>query len=239
MGMLYRDEVLRVAENELGYREKATNRDLDSKTANAGTGNWTKYARDLWNADPRFYQSNKNGYDWCAVFVDWCVYEAAGRDAGRAQKALHYTGPYGAGCGPSVAYYKAAGAWHSAPEAGDQIFFGTESSVRHTGLVERVAGGRVYTIEGNADNMVKRRSYALTDPSILGYGRPAYDGAGKPTELPFRDMPKNAWYRDAAVWAYENGVAAGTDSTHFSPSKACTRAEVVTMLYRLNGLLEG
>ena len=61
MGMLYRDEVLRVAENELGYREKATNRALDSKTANAGTGNWTKYARDLWNADPRFYQSNKNG----------------------------------------------------------------------------------------------------------------------------------------------------------------------------------
>ena len=156
--------------------EKASNRDLDSKTGNPGTGNWTKYARDLWAAEPHFYQGPKNGYEWCTVFVDWCIYMASGRDSRRAQKALYYTGPYGAGCGMSVRYYQAAGAWHSAPEPGDQIFFGTASNVRHTGLVEKVENGMVYTIEGNSNHMVRRRTYALSDSSILGYGRPAYDG---------------------------------------------------------------
>ena len=40
-------KVLEVAENELGYIEKATNSNLDSKTANAGSNNYTKYGRDL------------------------------------------------------------------------------------------------------------------------------------------------------------------------------------------------
>ena len=233
MGKIYRDEVLRVAAEEVGYMEKASNRNLDSKTANAGSGNWTKYARDLWVADPHFYQGPKNGYDWCAVFVDWCVYEAAARDSARAQKALHYTGPYGAGCDASVAYYKAAGAWYQTPKSGDQVFFGTQSAVRHTGLVEKVEGSRLYTIEGNSSNMVCRKSYALTDASILGYGRPAYDGASKPSTLPFVDVKKNAWYYDAVVWAYENGITAGTDPTHFSPDKSCSRAELVQMIYKL------
>ena len=239
MANLYRDEVLRVAAEEVGYIEKASNQDLDSKTANPGAGNWTKYARDLWAADPHFYQGPKNGYEWCTIFVDWCVYVAAGRDSQRAQMALYYTGPYGAGCGPSVAYYKAAKAWHSAPMPGDQIFFGTESNVRHTGLVEKVENGKVFTIEGNADNRVKRRSYLLTDGSILGYGRPNYDGDKKPASLPFSDVPKNAWYRDAVQWAWEKGVTGGTGEDRFSPNKTCTRAEVVTMLYRLSGLPEG
>ena len=235
MGKIYRSEVLRVAAEEVGYKEKASNKDLDSKTANAGSGNWTKYARDLWAADPHFYQGPKNGFDWCAMFPDWCIYEASGRDAARAQAALYYTGPYGAGCGPSVSYYKQAGAWFNAPKAGDQIFFGNASAVRHTGLVEKEEGGKVYTIEGNSGNMVCRRSYALTDSSILGYGRPAYDGDSKPEELPFVDVPSDAWYHDAVVWAYENGITKGTNKTHFSPDRAITRAEVVQMLYQAAG----
>lgn len=236
MSKIYTSDVLRIASNEVGYKEKETNYDLDSKTANAGDGNWTKYARDLWAADPHFYQGPKNGFDWCTVFVDWCIYEASGRDAARAQAALYYTGPYGAGCGPSVSYYKQAGAWVSTPKAGDQIFFGSASSVRHTGLVEKVEGGKVYTIEGNSGNMVCRREYSLKDSSILGYGRPAYDGENAPEdETPFVDIRSGAWYFDAVCWAYGKGIVSGTDSTHFSPNKACTRAEIVQMLYKALG----
>lgn len=157
-----------------------------------------------------------------------------GRDSRRAQNALYYTAPYGAGCGMSVSYYKAAGAWHTSPRPGDQIFFGTADSVRHTGLVEKVENGKVFTIEGNSNNMVRRRSYALTDGSILGYGRPAYDGDSKPAAIPFVDVPDDAWYHDAVCWAYEKGLTVGTDFTHFSPQKACSRAELVQMLYRLD-----
>ena len=247
MSKIYAADVVNIAAEEVGYIEKATNKDLDRYTGNPGTGNWTKYARDLWAANPHFYQGPKNGYDWCAVFFDWCVYMAADMDSRMAQDALYYTGPYGAGCGPSVAYYQAAGAWNDrvynnrlfVPKPGDQIFFGSASSVQHTGLVERVEDGVVYTIEGNSDNMVRRRSYALNNSYILGYGRPKYDGDSKPTELPFVDVPDDAWYHDAVAWAYENGITAGTDPTHFSPYENCTRAQVVQMLYKLNLSLEG
>ena len=180
MGKLYADKVLAVAAAEIGYMEKASNAELDSKTANAGTGNWTKYARDLWAADPHFYQGPKNGYDWCACFVDWCLYMACG-DAQKAQEALCYTGPYGAGCKSSVMYYKEAGRFHTGtPLPGDQIFFHDPPS--HTGLVEKVEDGTVHTIEGNSSNQVRRRSYALGSSSIYGYGRPKYDGAVAPAD---------------------------------------------------------
>ena len=172
MSKIYISEVLRIAAEEVGYLEKATNDRLDDKTANAGPGNWTKYARDLWEAQPHFYQSCKNGYDWCAVFADWCRYMAGGKDALHAQAISFQTGPYGASCNFAVRYYKQAGAWYAAPQPGDQIFFGSANGAQHTGLVERVEGGVVYTIEGNSGNAVRRRSYSLTDSSILGYGRP-------------------------------------------------------------------
>ena len=57
-------KVLDQARAELGYHEKASNVNLDDKTANSGAGNWTKYARDL-AAIGNFYNGNKNGYAWC------------------------------------------------------------------------------------------------------------------------------------------------------------------------------
>ena len=185
MSKIYASSVLVVAAEEIGYLEKATNSQLDDKTANPGAGNWTKYARDLWAADPHFYQGPKNGYDWCACFVDWCLYTAAGKDAQAAQKALCYTGPYGAGCKSSVTYYKEAGRFHARsgyiPKPGDQIFFGTSAStVHHTGLVESVTAEKITTIEGNSGNAVKRRVYAIDSDQIYGYGKPKYDGANPP-----------------------------------------------------------
>lgn len=61
-------EVVAVAISQIGYKEKATNKNLDDNTANAGSANWTKYARDLYAA--KYYNGNKNGYAWCDVFVD-------------------------------------------------------------------------------------------------------------------------------------------------------------------------
>ena len=243
MSKLYVKDVLAIAAGEVGYLEKASNRDLDSQTGNPGTGNWTKYARDLWEAKPHFYQSNKNGFDWCAVFVDWCLYMAADQDARRAMDALCYTGPYGASCSFSVGYYRAAGRFHKEdPKPGDQIFFGSSDNIRHTGLVERVEFGLLTTIEGNADHAVRRRQYSLRDPEIFGYGAPIYDEwtAGAPEPKPpeplptqFKDVPADAWYTKAVVWAVEHGITKGTSATSFSPDAPCTRAQAVTFLYRL------
>ncbi|MDD7412271.1 MAG: hypothetical protein SOU13_13050 [Eubacteriales bacterium] len=74
------NRVLSVAEAEVGYLEKASNKNLDGKTENVGDKNYTKYARDL-DAIPGFYNGHKQGYAWCDVFVDWCFVTAYGRDA--------------------------------------------------------------------------------------------------------------------------------------------------------------
>ena len=247
MSKLYIDETLRIAAGEVGYCEKATNAELDSQTANAGNGNWTKYARDLWAANPHYYQSNKNGYDWCAVFVDWCIYMACGEDAVKAQNAMCYTGPYGAGCPSSVMYYREAGRFKGRltadPKPGDQIFFGTSDNIKHTGIVENVANGKVTTIEGNSSNKVRRRTYALTDSTIYGYGFPRYDGETAPKEpenaFPFVDVPEGKYYTEAVKWCWENGITAGTDATHFSPKAPVKRCDLCVMLKKLYDLMEG
>lgn len=168
-------KVLEVARGELGYCEKETNSQLDNPTANAGDGNYTKYARDLYAAG--YYQANKNGYAWCDVFHDYCHYIASGKDAELAQKITCQTGVYGAGCSWSAKYYKAQNRLYTSdPKPGDQIFFGTSiEKAEHTGIVEKVENGIVTTIEGNTSNKVARRTYQLTYAKIVGYGRPYYD----------------------------------------------------------------
>ena len=46
----------------------------------------------------------------------------------------------------------------------------------------------------------------------------------------------DGYYSEAVAWAVEAGITRGTDETHFSPDAECTRAQVVTFLYRsVNG----
>ena len=185
-------KVIAVAIAELGYLEKAGNAQLDDKTANAGSGNFTKYARDIDVNYPRFYNGAKNGYAWCDVFLDWCFITAYGYE--NALKLLcQPEGSCGAGCTFSMQYYQNKGRFHrSNPQPGDQIFFGNSTESTHTGLVEKVEGGAVITIECNTSDRVARRSYSLSDGSILGYGRPAYDsisgqGGSAPTIVLIRN----------------------------------------------------
>lgn len=165
-------KILEIARGELGYKEKETNSQLDNPTANAGDGNWTKYARDLHSAG--YYQAAKNGYAWCDMFVDWCFWKlAGGKEKGEWLECQ--TGLYGAGCEWSSDCYRKAGRFDKNPRPGDQIFFGKTGSESHTGIVEKIENGKVHTIEGNASNMVKRCTYALTSSKIVGYGHPRFD----------------------------------------------------------------
>ena len=63
-------KVLAVAAAEIGYKEKASNAQLDDKAANAGSANYTKYARDFDQKYPKWYNGKKNGFAWCDMFVD-------------------------------------------------------------------------------------------------------------------------------------------------------------------------
>ena len=52
---------------------------------------------------------------------------------------------------------------------------------------------------------------------------------------PFNDLEENAYYYKAALWAYENGITNGASATSFAPGADCTRAQVVTFLWRAEG----
>lgn len=59
-------------------------------------------------------------------------------------------------------------------------------------------------------------------------GRPAVDTKNNP----FTDIPSDAWYAPAVLWAYQNGVTTGTSATTFSPDALVTREQVAVFLYR-------
>lgn len=190
-------KVIDIALNEVGYIEKASNKDLDSKTANAGNKNYTKYARDLDNI-PDFYNGKKQGYAWCEVFADWCFVQAYGAE--EAKRMLFQPDKSsGAGCTASCNYYKKAGRFFKDPKVGDQIYFQSGPSIVHTGIVVEVNGKTVTTVEGNTSGtsgvinnggMVCKKSYSTAYGGIYGYGRPDYKEEDEIVKLTLNKLKK-------------------------------------------------
>ena len=86
-----------------------------------------------------------------------------------------------------VEWFKERGQWldNSAEPSPDMIIFfdwdnpGGSSGPQdgqsdHTGIVEKVEDGRVWTVEGNSGDSCREKSYPLGNYEILGYGAPAY-----------------------------------------------------------------
>ena len=62
--------------------------------------------------------------------------------------------------------------------------------------------------------------------------RAAGSPAPKSVSMPFTDVPKGSYYETAVLWAVENGITKGTSDTTFSPDATCSRAQIVTFLWR-------
>ena len=175
------ENLVKIAEAEIGYREKNSNSNLDDPTANAGGNNWTKYARDLANAG--YYNGNKNGYAWCDVFADWCYWVLCGRDREKAERLICQSGDLGAACTYSADYYKNANQWSTRPQVGAQIFFYYSGGINHTGIVTGVTENQVITVEGNSSDQVARRTYPINYSSIAGYGIPRWNNTVQRAEM--------------------------------------------------------
>ncbi|MCL1912343.1 MAG: CHAP domain-containing protein [Eubacteriaceae bacterium] len=105
--------------------------------------------------------------EWCAKFVSWCANEAGilGTDI-----------PKFASCAVGIDYFKGKGQYMPSgsgyiPSSGDLIFFDWEPNGRanHVGIVERVDGNLVYTVEGNSGNRVRQLTYSISSGQIFGY----------------------------------------------------------------------
>ncbi len=94
-------------------------------------------------------------------------------------------------------------------------------------------GGAV-AVTGGADG-----TYSFIMPSGGANVRVSFiKAAGNAPAVTFADVPEGEWFTDAVAWAVANGVTNGTDSTHFSPEDPCTRAQMVTFLWRASGMPE-
>ena len=62
--------------------------------------------------------------------------------------------------------------------------------------------------------------------------RAAGSPAPETSTMPFTDVPVGSYYYDAVLWAVENGITKGTSDTTFSPNATCSRAQIVTFLWR-------
>ena len=65
--------------------------------------------------------------------------------------------------------------------------------------------------------------------------RAAGSPAAKSSTMPFADVKAGSYYYDAVLWAVEQGITKGSSDTMFSPDATCTRAQIVTFLWRANG----
>ena len=140
-----RNEIVDVAESQLGY------------SGGKKYWSWAGYSSRV---------------AWCNIFVTWCANECGYYKSGavplyqQPQDTLEWYQDRG--------LFKKRGSY--TPKPGDLIFFnwGTDHA-QHIGIVERCENGKVYTIEGNSRDVVKRQTYSVSSYGIIGYATPKYN----------------------------------------------------------------
>ena len=164
-------ETVRLAYSQVGYT--------------CGTNKVNKYAGWIDKHYPTFYNSRKQGVDFCDIFCDFCVLYNA-KSAKDAEYVLCQPAKScGAGVEWSYKYYKAKHRNTSIAHYGDQIFFsknGKASGLYHTGIVYKVDSKYVYYVAANEAAVkngkkcraVKKHKYLKTNKRIFAYGRPRY-----------------------------------------------------------------
>jgi hypothetical protein len=224
------EAILAAAKSEVGYLEKKSAAQLDDKTANAGSGNYTKYWRDL---APSF-----QGSAWCYAFIVWCA---------RAAHIPAAIVPTFFSCSEGIAWFKSKGLWSISCQPGDLIFFSDRKGApAHVGLVTR-AGSVVETIEGNTSSAagvvanggaVVAKSYAASYARILGFGRPKYIQEDEIVTYEDFKILADKYLKELATGEankspkeFEAAIVAGiTDGK--APRRFATREEAAVMTYR-------
>ena len=250
------EKVINIATSELGYLEKRSNSNLDSKTANAGSGNYTKYWRDI--------KPDYQGQPWCACFVTWCFVQAFGKDKATAL-LKHYPYVY---C-PTMANLFTLNA---NPKIGDIVIFKRNGTFVHTGIVISVNGDYFQTIEGNTSGGsaiiangggVCKKGYYNSKLPGTKFCRPNYDlikedltmaqyeelkneisqltetvkvlatelhDLNHPMIYNYIDNNMPEWARSAVSWAVENGILNGDENGLNLDDKDL---RFITMMYRM------
>ena len=152
-GPTTRENVVLVAQSQLGYTESVLNFQVDAQGVRRGI---TRYGQ--WYGNPYG--------DWSAMFVSFCLEYAGATDL-----------PMNAGPESMRLEWEAAGLYRSAGEAlpviGDLIFLRKDSETTKANavaIITQVSEQMLTVIQGDLNSTVAEATYALTDPALLGYG---------------------------------------------------------------------
>ena len=85
---------------------------------------------------------------------------------------------------------------------------------------------------GTSDTLFAPNAGCTRAQAVTFLWRAAGSPEPKSADLPFTDVPADAYYAKAVAWAVENNVAKGVSETAFAPNASCTRAQIVTFLWR-------
>lgn len=180
------ENFIALAQSQVGYTESGEN--------------ITKYASDFDSTYWQWYNTKKQGAQWCQIFIAWLTVNIIGK-----KEALSFFGIPSVkdNCSAGVPYFwnyltaKGYKVDKSKGQAGDIIFL---NSNKHVGLIEYVDGDTYHTIEGNKNNKVARGTYKKSDSYIYGichlpwekYDTPDPEPTPKPKtvsiELPVLDI---------------------------------------------------
>lgn len=165
-----------IAQHNIGYKETGKN--------------ITKYAEAFDHEYWQFFNTKKQGCEWCSLFVHFCAVKTIGKE-----ETLKFFGEKpvksnaAAGVGFFWDYLKAKGYKSSVSKAkmGDIIFFKNSKGISHVGIVEKVDSKNIISIEGNKSNMVKRVTHAKTSSTIYGVMAPKWEIFDKEESAPVND----------------------------------------------------
>lgn len=218
MATNYRDVIVNLARAELGTVGGAA----------SGDDKYIKYYNSI--TGTTFSVSST---PWCAIFVTYIM-----RHAGVPTSIC----PNYAGCTNfRDTFLIPKGFWKPrasyTPKPGDIIMFnwkGSSAKLDHTGLVEKVSGGKVYTIEGNStagtnQSAVRNKSYSLTSKYIIGYGAINLDGITSPSPVPNATPSINTkdYIKKFQTWMNTNYKMGLTVDGSFGPKSKMSATKVL------------
>ncbi|MCW2956930.1 MAG: glycosyl hydrolase family 25 [Thermoleophilia bacterium] len=162
-----REKIVKIAHEELGRGVQEAN----GNTNNDPGGHIRRY-RSAVTGDGEYVTLDEA---WCGDFASY-LWKMAGAPFGADGKGEDYTPEI-------VKKAKAMGTWHprdgATPEPGDMILMDWDTGenanngiANHVGIVVKVEGGNVHTIDGNLSNRIKEKTYSLGHSEILGYAKP-------------------------------------------------------------------
>lgn len=186
---------------QVGYVEKASNKDLDSKTGNPGDANYTKFSRDVNNVGLAGCQAQP----WCCTFAFWQELMEFGKDLALIHWNMTPKTYVGYNCFQTYNAFKTAGKVGMTPKLGAITIFNfshagrvvrtySEKGVQYFDCLEGNTGAGT-TNRNGGETMVKKRPW--NDPTVKGFCYVDYA-----EEKPEPPVNRSGWVQDKEGWKF-------------------------------------